>query len=168
MIELNISGHTPSKKNLLKLTASGRGYYDADTRAALNDLNEQVSKQWRYTNLEGRSIPRQPLVHPAIAVCFYVTTGRSDNDNRYTTIQDALVAGGVLKDDSVEFCNGPVLICSSVRTTAVAGAKVFIEESGDLERLYAYVRKKDFDDYQWLKDARAERKVAKAKKFRKI
>lgn len=168
MTELVISGHIPSKKNLLKVTASGRGYYDKEIREQLNDLSEQIATQWKVTDVEGVKHPRAPLVHPAMAVVFYVTTGRSDNDNRWTTVLDALVSGGVLKDDCVEQCNGPVLICSSVRTTTVAGAKVFIQEDGDLARLYRHVCSYNFEDYKWLKDARTERGKVKARRMRKI
>ncbi len=168
MFEINITGHICSKKNLLKLTRGGRGYYDKDVREQLNDLSEQVARQWSKTNLDGYRVPRTPLIHPAMAVVFYVTTERSDNDNRWTTILDALVSGGVLKDDSVAFCNGPVLICSSIKTPSTAGAKVFLEESGDLERLYRTVKSRNFEDYQWLKDARTDHAKVKARRLKRV
>lgn len=153
MTELVITGTVPSKKNLLKLTKGGRGYYDSATRQILNDLSSQVERQWG---------SRPPLVHPAIAVVFYVTTGRSDKDNKYTTLLDALVSGGVLKDDCIALCNGPVILCEAVMTPSIAGAKVLLEENGSLASLYRYVMSQDFTEYGWLKLARAARALPKA------
>jgi hypothetical protein len=165
MTEITLTGSIISKKNMLKLSKNGHGYYDPEVRAILNDLNDQVSRQWSATR---GGAPRPPLLHPAIAVVFYVTSDRSDKDNKYTTVLDALVAGGVMKDDCIAYCNGPVLLCEAVMTPSIAGAKVFIEESGDFERLWRHVKAQDFNDYNWLKQARAERKVQKSRGLRKI
>ncbi len=168
MTELVITGTVPSKKNLLKLKAGGGGYYDKETKATLRDLSEQVARQWSKTNENGYKVPKQPLIHPAIGVVFYVTSDRSDNDNKYTTLLDSMVSGGVLKDDSIALCNGPVLICSSVKTPSTAGAKIFLEESGDLEKLYRYVKSRNFDDYSWLKDAKVEKAKRAKRGFKRV
>ena len=168
MIELELSGNIPSKKNLLKMTKSGHGYYDAETRASLNDLADQISRQWSKTGTDGRKVPMAPLTHPAIAVVFYVVSDRSDKDNKYTTVLDALVSGGVMKDDCIAMCDGPVLLLESVKTKSIAGAKVFIEPSGSLDALLAHVKRKDFADYEWLRTAKASRKVARAKRLKRV
>ncbi len=168
MTEINITGNVPSKKNLLKLTRGGRGYYDSETKATLNDLSEQVTRQWCKTTLDGHRVPRSPLIHPAIAVVFYVVSERSDKDNKYTTILDSLVSGGVLKDDCIAYCNGPVLLCEAVKTPSVAGAKIFIEESGDFEKLWRVVKSRDTSDYQWLKDFRDQHSATKSKRLKRV
>ncbi len=168
MTEITITGNILSKKNMLKMTRSGHGYYDAETRASLNDLSDQVSSQWFRTDRDGSRQPRSPLVHPAVAVQFYVVSGRSDADNKWTTLLDALVSGGVFKDDCIDFFNGGVMILSAIKTPSTAGAKVFIEESGDFDRLYSHVKHQDFNEYEWLKTARAERKAKAKKRLKRI
>lgn len=168
MIEIALSGNIPSKKNLLKMTKSGHGYYDSETRASLNDLAEQVAKQWSRYNRDNVKIPLGPLLHPAIAVVFYVVSERSDKDNKYTTVLDALVAGGVMKDDCIALCDGPVLLLPSIKTKSAAGAKVFIEPSGSLDDLLLYLRRQNHNDYEFLKLAKAEKKATSKKRFKKV
>ncbi len=167
MIEIALSGNIPSKKNMLKMTKSGHGYYDAETRASLNDLAEQVAKQWSRLNKDGNRVSQGPLLHPAIAVVFYVVSERSDKDNKYTTVLDALVAGGVMKDDCIALCDGPVLLLESVKTKSAAGAKIFLEPSGSLDDLLGYVRKQNFKDYEWLKVIKSERKAVSKRRLKK-
>ena len=166
MTELVIAGNIPSKKNMLKVTASGHGYYDKELRQQLNDLSEQVARQWSKYNVDGVKVPREPLVHPAIALVFYVVSDRSDKDNKTTTLMDALVSGGALKDDCIAYCNGPILICEAVKTPVSAGVRIFIEESGDFERLWRRVRAVDLKDYTWLKDLKAARQGKR--RFQKV
>lgn len=168
MIEIALSGNIPSKKNMLKMTRSGHGYYDSETRASLNDLADQVSKQWSKTNEDGHRVPRSPLTHPAIAVVFYVVSERSDKDNKYTTVLDALVAGGVMKDDCIALCDGPVILLPCVKTKSTAGARIFIEPSGVLGDLLSYLGKQNHDNYEFLKTAKAERKAASKKRLKRI
>lgn len=168
MTEIIITGTVPSKKNCLKLSKNGHGYYDPELRATLNDLNEQVAAQWTRTDITGRKLPRAPLVHPAVAVMFYVVSGRSDLDNRWTTLLDALVAGGCFKDDSIDLFSGPILILKAMKTPSTAGAKVFIQEDGDFDRLYAHCKRQDWTDYSWLKEARSQRAATKKKRLKRI
>ncbi len=168
MTEIVISGNIVSKKNMLKMTKNGHGYYAPEVRASLNDIAEQVAKQWYRYDITGQKQQRTPLVHPAMAVMFYVVSGRSDLDNKWTTVLDALVAGGVLKDDCIDQCNGPVLILQSIKTPNTAGVKVFIQEDGDFDRLYAHCKRQDWQDYSWLKEARAQRVATKKKRLKRI
>lgn len=168
MTEIVISGNIVSKKNLLKMTKTGHGYYAKEVRESLDDIADQVAKQWVRTDAAGRKLPRAPLVHPAMAVMFYVVSGRSDADNKWTTVLDALVAGGVLKDDCIDQCNGPVLILQAVKTPSTAGVKVFVQEDGDFDRLYAHCKRQDWQDYSWLKEARSKRSEVKKKRLKKV
>lgn len=168
MTEIVITGNIVSKKNMLKMTKNGHGYYDKEVRESLNDITDQVAKQWTKPDITGRRLPRAPLVHPAIAVMFYVVSGRSDKDNKYTTVLDALVSGGVLKDDCIDQCNGPVLLLEAVKTPSTAGVKVFIQEDGDLDRLMAHCKRQDWTDYSWLRDARTQLQETKKKRLRRI
>lgn len=162
MREIVISGHVPSKKNQLKLTKSGRGYYDKDLRARLDEISAEVAQQWQSRDRAGNVVANAPLLHPALAVIFYVTTENSDRDNKWTTIQDALVSGGVMKDDCISLNNGYILIGKAVTTVDVAGARVFVEESGDFDRLYHKLNQMDLNDYSVVALARK----AKPKKKR--
>jgi hypothetical protein len=142
MIELWAVGKIPSKKNLLKMTRGGRCYYDAETKSRLNDLSDQLSEQWGY---------RRPLIHPAIAMAFYVTSALNDKDNKYTTMLDAMVSAGILEDDSIAKCNGYALILKALTTKSYSGARIFIQEDGDLDSLVEYVKAQDLGDCGWMK-----------------
>lgn len=145
MIEIIIKGNIPSKKNMLRFSSKNkRPYYDKEVRERLNEINDQVIDQWGL---------RPPLYNPALAVVFYVQSGNSDRDNKWTTISDALVAAGVLKDDSIDECNGEILIGKAYRgAEGTAGARVFIEPSGNLLALYRKVSSlEDLEDYRVVK-----------------
>lgn len=134
-----ITGWISSKKNTLKLTKFGHGYYPTEVRENLNEINQQVASQW---------IGMEPLIHPAMAVVFYTRTGRSDRDNKLTTVLDCLVASKVLKDDNIENFNSPVLIGKAYKqgTEGLAGARIFLEPSGDFDRLWSYMKTLDLAD----------------------
>lgn len=145
MIEIIIKGNICSKKNLLRFNANTkRPYYDKETRANIDGITNQIIDQWGL---------RPPLYSPSIAFVFYVQSGNSDRDNKTTTILDCLVAAGVLKDDSIDECNGEILIGKAYRgAEGTAGARVFIEPSGNLLALYRKVSSlEDLEDYRVVK-----------------
>lgn len=168
MTEIILSGNIVSKKNMLKMTKSGHGYYDKDVRASLDDITDQVTKQWVRANSAGRILPKAPLTHPAVAVMFYVVSGRSDADNKWTTVLDCLVSAGVFKDDCIDMFSGPVLILKCMKTPSTAGVKVFVQEDGDFDSLLAHCKRQDWTDYSWLKEAREARSVVKKRRLKRI
>jgi len=168
IFEIVIGGHVCSKKNELKHNGrTGHAYYPPEVRANLDEINAQVEYQWTQRTANG-DFARQPLVHPALGFTFYVQTTRSDRDNKLATLMDALVAGGVLKDDSIAECNSPILIGKAYRATeaGVAGARIFIEPNGDFDRLYAYMRQQDLSDIAPIKAQQAERRATRKRHFR--
>lgn len=160
MVELIVAGHVCSKKNQLKLTRSGHGYYDAQTRANIDGITTQLRAQWR-----DRDLPRPPLAHPAIAVIFYVTTTNSDRDNKWTTLQDCLVDAGVLKGDSIEDLNSYILLGHAIKTEHTAGARIWLEPTGNFGRLYRYITNQNLDDYEIVQ---LHGDVARNRRFKKI
>jgi Holliday junction resolvase RusA-like endonuclease len=166
--EIVIGGHISSKKNELRFNGhTGRPYYPPETRANMDEINEQVIRQWTDFRANG-DFARQPLTHPALGFTFYVQTTRSDRDNKLSTLMDCLVAGGVLKDDSIEDSNELILIGKAYkqREPGVAGARIFIEPSGDFDRLYAYMRQQDLTDIAPIKAQQAKRRLERKRHFR--
>ncbi len=128
--ELVLSGKVVSKKNLLKFSSRRRTpYYDDEVKQLLLSFDRQVSEQWGL---------RPPLEHPAVWVLFYVASELSDKDGAYTTIQDALVNGGVLTDDCVKHNNGDQHL-GRAYVSKWHGARVFIDTGGDFGSLLRHV-----------------------------
>jgi hypothetical protein len=127
LVELVIPGWVPSKKNLLKVTKAGHGYYDPEVKARLVEMEDEVRAQWA---------GREPLVHPAIGMWFALASSRSDRDNKFTTVLDCLVKGGVLVDDCIRDSNGPYVLMPSI-VSKTPFTQVWIEPSGDIEPLVA-------------------------------
>lgn len=167
--DLVIGGHVCSKKNNLKHNGkTGHAYYPPEIRENLDELNAQVEQQWVDRNGTG-TFARAPLVHPSIGFVFYVQTTRSDRDNKVSTLMDALVSGGVLKDDCIADCNSPILIGKAYKVAnevGVAGARIFIEPTGSFDRLYAYMCSQDLEDVTVIKEKQAERKANRKSRFR--
>lgn len=90
MIELNLTGSVPSKKNSRVRTRSGdsipsKAFYDWEESA-----QQQVRLQTRHRFFG--------LVHIE-AIIYFGTLGRADTDNKMTSILDMLVGCMVLTDD---------------------------------------------------------------------
>jgi Holliday junction resolvase RusA-like endonuclease len=96
---LKINGHVPSKKNLWKRRRGGGMYLATKDAAAIEGLLWQVKSQWQNTG---------PLWKPRISATFFVVDGRSDLDNKWTAVQDVLVAAGVIANDSIACLPGPI------------------------------------------------------------
>ena len=97
---LTLAGHVPAKKNRWHRSSAGAVYFDQKgIQAQIDALVLQAQSQWR---------GRAPADKPAIMVTFHVRDGRGDLDNKYTTLQDALVTAGVLKSDNVKHLPGPI------------------------------------------------------------
>lgn len=146
MTELFITGPICSKKNLLKPRKrpgkDGKAfYYDREIKAQLEGIEHELEMQWK----------GKPLVHPAIVFIWYTQTGRSDRDNKVTTVLDCMVKAGVLKDDSIDACNGEMLIGKAFKAKpGQAGARVFVAPDGDFLGLYLEVRKKvDLENFSF-------------------
>ena len=95
---LTIKGHVPSKKNLWKRRRGGGLYIASADAKELESLLWQVKGQWSWG----------PLHRPSIYARFFVLDGRSDLDNKWTAVQDVLVAAGVLTNDSIASLPGPI------------------------------------------------------------
>lgn len=150
MIEIVIAGSVPAKKNLLRFAAGRKKpFYDPEVRATLDDIADQVADQW-----SGRA----PLIHPSIIIVFYGVSDLSDRDNKFTTLMDALVSGGVLKDDNVLNCNGEMMIGKAYGGNGSVGARIFVEPNGSLMPLYNKVSKlEDLESYKVLRPASSRR-----------
>lgn len=99
-----LEGPVPSKKNLLRRSKDGRLFRDHSVAEQIEALTRQAQMQWR----------RDPAVNPAIRAHFYCRDQRSDIDNKWTTVQDCLVAAGVLKNDNLKHLAGPITISGEV------------------------------------------------------
>jgi Holliday junction resolvase RusA-like endonuclease len=131
---IDIPGHVPAKKNLLRPRSNPtRGhsfYYDPETKARLEEINDTVAAYWA---------GRPPLVNPTVVYVFWTITGRSDRDNKQTTVQDALVKGGVLKDDCIAEYNAKYVVWEA--GWGKEFTTVFIAESPNkLESILDHVR----------------------------
>jgi Holliday junction resolvase RusA-like endonuclease len=131
--QINIEGHVPAKKNLLRprknATKGHSYYYDPEVKARLNEIDSVISDYW-----DGRA----PLVNPIIVYVFWTVTGRSDRDNKQTTIQDALVNAGILKDDSINEYSEKYLIWDA--GWGKEHTSVFVAEKGtSLEEMIQHV-----------------------------
>ncbi len=95
--EITILGQTPSQKNAKTIA------YNRRTGKPF-PMSKQNVKDWQeYAALQLRLIsPKKPLEgRQSISIMFYLKDRRRrDIDNMLTTIQDALVKAGILRDDS--------------------------------------------------------------------
>jgi Holliday junction resolvase RusA-like endonuclease len=96
VMKITLSGHIPSKKNLLRRSKHGGLFRDSKVSAQIDALTLQARSQW---------IGREPLVRPQAIVTFHVVDYRSDLDNKWTTVLDCLRDAGVIKNDNIS--NGP-------------------------------------------------------------
>ncbi len=97
---LVLFGHIPAKKNEWKRAGRGGIYFDrSETKSEIDALVIQAQSQWA---------GKPPVSRPSVLVTFYVRDARGDLDNKYTTLQDALVTAGVLKGDNVKHLPGPI------------------------------------------------------------
>jgi Holliday junction resolvase RusA-like endonuclease len=87
---LTIVGHVPAKKNNLRRSKNG-GMYGGKS-AELAPLLLQVQSQWK----------QEPLDWAEVNATFYLPAFRGDLDNKYTTLQDLLVKGGVIAGDTAK------------------------------------------------------------------
>ena len=106
--QVSLFGSLPSKKNMYRPRKDRPGMFkDSKLRLELDRLALQIPGELR--GLE--------LVNPDIEVFFEIPepAGRqrpdaADRDGKLTTILDLLVAYKVLKDDSIRYCNGTMIV----------------------------------------------------------
>ena len=104
-MKIILRGDLPAKKNRVRPKRGSRGYYDGTTGEVIKDLANQAAVAWR--GKEGRF---PPVEHPDLVFRLYLVNPKNDRDGIITTALDALVKGGVLVDDSVEWLNGAQFI----------------------------------------------------------
>jgi len=100
-----IKGHIPGKKNLYLRSKNGRMFKNASLQAEIDAITRQILMQTG--NI-------QPLVHPTIRAHFVCSDARSDIDNKWTTVQDCLVAAQVIENDNLNHLSGPITISGTV------------------------------------------------------
>jgi Holliday junction resolvase RusA-like endonuclease len=88
---LTLAGHCPTKKNG-KRALGGRVVMDREIAGQITRLMWQAREQWA---------GKPPIQQCRITATFYVRDGRADLDGKYTTMQDVLVAAGVIRNDSI-------------------------------------------------------------------
>jgi Holliday junction resolvase RusA-like endonuclease len=93
---IHVKGGVPSKKNDYRRRAGGGMYLPEPVRRELNAIVLQIKSQWS----------RPPLKQARVHAKFYVNDRRSDLDNRYTAISDALVDAGCIEDDNLAHIDG--------------------------------------------------------------
>lgn len=92
---LHIRGHIPAKKNTWRPKPGGV-YQRKDVRAEMDGVILQIKSQWKCAPLEETAF---------LKLAFTVPNGKSDLDNRATTVIDCLVKAGVVKNDSIARIN---------------------------------------------------------------
>jgi hypothetical protein len=103
-IEMEFSGHVPSKKNSYTPKRGGM-FKSKDLQDAIDRLAMQVPGEFRDLK----------LVSPQIEYFFTYTKANWDRDNAAVTLGDILVQMGVLANDNIASCNGPIVIHPAVR-----------------------------------------------------
>lgn len=90
---LVIEGPVPTKKNNLRRSKNGGMFIDRKVAEAITPLLLQVRATWN---------GKPPIQRVrSISAMFYIKSRRSDLDGMYTTCQDLLVKGGVIKNDNL-------------------------------------------------------------------
>lgn len=110
-----IKGRVPAKKNNWRPRKGGGIYCSVDHD--LDPLLFQVQSQWK----------RKPLERAIVSAVFTVPNGKADLDNMYTTLQDLLVKGGVIRNDSIARV---AAFSAKAVVGKVAGVRVEIAEVG--------------------------------------
>lgn len=129
-MKIILRGDLPAKKNRIRAAAGRRGSYAGDTGAIIKDLSNQAAVAWRGP---GGRLP--PVEHPDMLIRLFVFNPAKDRDGIVTTALDALVKGGVLKDDSVKFNNGGVFQLPATLVKTVRDERIEFEllPTGTLE-----------------------------------
>lgn len=94
---LILYGHCPSKKNMWERRQAGRMVLPKEVKEQIAAITTQAMFQWKYPG---------PVEHPEIAMTFFVSAKRQDQDGMYTTILDCLQSAGVLVNDNIAHNNG--------------------------------------------------------------
>jgi Holliday junction resolvase RusA-like endonuclease len=104
-MKITIIGHVPSKKNQYLRSKNGRMFRNSKLVAEIDAITWQIKAQTK--NLK-------PLDNPSINAHFVCPDRRSDMDNKWTCIQDCLVAGGVLENDNLNHLRGPITLSATI------------------------------------------------------
>jgi Holliday junction resolvase RusA-like endonuclease len=116
---IKLQGPIVSKKNLLRRSKNGGMFRDTAIAKQIEAITWQAKAQWGN---------REPLDRPKISAMFIVTDERSDIDNKWTTVLDCLVAGGVLINDNIKHGPRPQTIDWRKSVIGEEGCLVEIEE----------------------------------------
>lgn len=117
MIELVLEGNVPSKKNQRINTKDGLSF----SSKAFTGWQNEALKQVRLQTRQRFYVPVQIEV-----VIYFATLGKSDIDNRLTSILDMLTEALVLRDDKWE--NVPLMKVEAAYRPKTPGAFIRIEE----------------------------------------
>jgi Holliday junction resolvase RusA-like endonuclease len=98
-VRLVLEGHVPSKKNLLRRSKNGGMFRNREVSKYIDAITLQAKALWG---------GRAPLSKPRIEATFYCKDQRGDLDNKWTTVQDCLVAAGVIENDNLKSLPGPI------------------------------------------------------------
>jgi hypothetical protein len=110
---LVLFGKVPSKKNSRGM-GKGRVFVKDEDKAVIDSLIWQARTIWSGA----------PAIKPSIEACFVVRDGRSDMDNKWTTVQDCLVKAGVLKNDSIAQLCGPITLRARIEDVAEESVEI--------------------------------------------
>jgi hypothetical protein len=100
-MRLIINGPIPSKKNAYAQTRAGR-------RFRPKELVRQIN--WIIWQIKAGTGNIAQLERPSIKAHFVCTDLKGDLDNKWTTLQDCLVASGLLVNDNLKHLCGPITI----------------------------------------------------------
>lgn len=100
-ITIEFTTPVPSKKNSLKPTGRRGMSYIASVKKQMLDLQLFATSQWA---------GRPPVEHPVLHFRLAARLNKQDRDGMVTTLMDVLKKSGVIVDDSIQHCNGLMLI----------------------------------------------------------
>lgn len=122
VIRFSLHGRIPSKKNRLASAGPGRRFFlPSEIRRASDSLALQIISQLPREK-PYRHLPREA----EIEIQLRVSTARQDRDGMVTTILDALVDAGVIRDDSVSRWNGRLTVAPAEVDPANPGATITV------------------------------------------
>jgi len=122
-IKFEIDGAVPSKKNLLRVGKHGV-YRDKAVSTAIEALEWSTRIKCQQAN--GGRVLTLPD-HASLRFTFYCSDGKSDRDNKLTTILDVLQTAGVIQQDNIAHFNGRLILEPSQWVSSPNYEKTIVE-----------------------------------------